>query len=1073
MRKLFVIMMALMACCLGLRAQNVTYNGMVVSEADGEPLIGVTVMPVGGGRGTATDIEGKFSLTVPSGIKEAQFTYVGFKPVKMALSQNMTVKMATSESTLQDVMVVAYGTATKESFTGSAAVINSEMIENTQASNALNVLNGRVAGVQLNNPSGQPGTSAPEIRIRGISSVNAGKSPLVIVDGAPYSGDINNISPNDIASMTVLKDAASNALYGARGANGVILITTKKGKLGEGKVSVDMKWGSNSRATQTYETITDARQYYELYYQALYNYYTSAQGKSPEESHIWANNVLMLDSSIKDPSYGLGYLTYTAPAGQYLIGADGRFNPDATFGYMQTMSDGSQFWMQPDNWLDYAYKNSLRQEYNVSASQGNDKGTFYLSASYLNNDGIVPNTGYRRFTSRLSADAQLKEFLKVGGSANYTHYNSNQMSDEGESASSGNIFAAATQVAPVYPLFMRGGDKQIMVDDNGVLRYDYGNRTNGGWERPIFTESNALSNAILDTDKSSGNAFSGSAFVEIRFLKDFKFTSNNTVDFEETRSTAVSNPFYGQMSVGGGSVTKQHARRLSQTYQQLLNWNHYFGQHEVTVLLGHENYIRKIESLYASCSNMFDPGNDELAGAVISGNSSSYTTNYNNEGWLGRAQYNYDQKYFGSVSFRRDASSRFHPDHRWGSFWSFGGAWIISKEEFFKAPWVNMLKIKASYGEQGNDNISDYLYVNTFDIVNNSGMPAVTPRTMGNPNITWEKGGNFNAGVEFELFNSRLSGSAEYFYRKTSDMLSFAPLPPSFGYTGFWDNVGDMQNHGVEVDLQGVVVATKDITWTVNANLTWYKNKITMLDDAHKGENCEGYLGYASGQQFYGEGLPIYTYRLRKYAGPDPQSGTPLYYHRVKGADGQTSLEKVTYDKLTSDDWFLCGTALPDVYGGFGTTLEAFGFDFSIDFSYSLGGRFYDGQYAGFMGSPTGSSRGGNFHKDLLNAWTDVNYTSSVPRLQYGDLYSASSSDRFLTSSSYLSLQNINLGYTLPEKIVKKMYLDKVRVYFSAENIWLWAKRRGSDPRQSISGAVNGTNYAPIRTLSGGIQVSF
>lgn len=313
-------------------------------------------------------------------------------------------------------------------------------------------------------------------------------------------------------------------------------------------------------------------------------------------------------------------------------------------------------------------------------------------------------------------------------------------------------------------------------------------------------------------------------------------------------------------------------------------------------------------------------------------------------------------------------------------------------------------------------------------------------------------------------------------------MLSWFTLPPSFGYTGYWDNIGDMTNAGVEIDLNATIINTKDITWSVNANLTWYKNTLSYLPEERKTMTRDGVSGYQSGSYFYGEGIPLYTYHLRRYAGVDPETGDARYWHKVTDADKTANryegiavgdLAAVTYDGLTSQDYFLCGSALPTTYGGFGTSVRAYGFDLSLDFGYSLGGQVYDGQYALYMTSPTSTQRGYNFHADILKAWSPENPTSNIPRLQYGDQYVATSSDRFLTSANYLSLQNINFGYTLPQNIVRKMFLSKLRVYLSCDNVWLWAKRQGIDPRQSISGSVNNTYYAPIRTISGGLSVSF
>ena len=1071
--------MTLIACTWGMQAQQTrTYHGTVVDASDNEPLAGATVMPIGGGQGVAADIDGKFTLTVPVNVKKAQVSYVGYVTQEVELTDGMVVHMHTGTTKLDEMIVVAYGTAKKSAFTGSAAVVDASDIEKSQATNALNALNGKVAGVQMSNISGQPGSNDPTIYIRGISSINAGNSPLIVVNGTPYPGDLNNINPQDIESITVLKDAASNALYGARGANGVILITTKKGKVGQkAQVTIDAKWGSNSRASQLYDNVTDPRQYYEVYYQYLNNYALN-QGMSESAAYAWSNQNLTAQNT-----YGLGYQTYTVPDGQYLIGTNGKFNPLGTPGFLRTYG-GQEYLLTPDNWLD-VYKNSLRQEYNLSVSNAKEGTQFYVSANYLNNEGITPNSGYERFTSRLNAETQAFSWLKVGADLSYTHYDAKYMDEEGASNSSGNIFAAATEIAPIYPLFIRDAQGNVMTNSDGIIRYDYGDKANAGLERPVFTQSNAISSAILDTNKYSGNAFSAAGNIEIRFLKDFRLTSNNSVDYYNTKYTNITNPYYGSYASSNGIISKESDERLSYTFQQLLNWEHTFGVNNVALLAGHENYWNIFSTLYASKSNMFDPNNDELNGAVTDGSMGSYNTKYNNEGWLFRAQYNYDEKYFVSASFRRDASSRFAPKNRWGNFWSAGAAWLINKEKFMESAssWLNTLKIKVSYGEQGNDNIGNFLYTDTYDLVNGVGHPAATPNTKGNPNITWEKNGNLNYGVEFEMFNGRFSGSVEGFWRKTSDMLAWFTLPPSFGWTGYWDNIGNMENHGVEIDLQGTLVQTKDIIWTINANMTAYKNKVTYLPEERKISSCDGVYGYSSGNFFYGEGIPLYTYRVYQYAGPDPSTGEATYYHIVTEQNLKDGLfpDSAVGDKvaipfngniLNNNDYHLCGSTLPSVYGGFGTSISLYGFDLSLDFAYSIGGKKLDSMYASYMASPTSTSRGSNFHKDLLNAWTPTNTNTDVPRLMYNDQYAAYTSDRFLTDASYLSLNNINAGYTFPAKWTRKFGVEQLRVYFAADNVWYTSKRKGLDPRQSITGGGNNTYYAPIRTLSGGLTIT-
>ena len=1086
MKKLFLFLLTVLTISLCASAQTRTVKGSVLDAETDEPLIGASVS-AGTGYGVATDADGKFVLQVPASAKELTVSYVGYDSKTVAVGDgNMVIYLSQANSLLDPVIVVAYGEQKKSSFTGSAATVGSATIEKTQVTNVLDALSGKVAGLQLSNASGAPGASSPTIRIRGFSSINAGNAPLVIVDGTPYTGDINSLNTNDIESMSVLKDAASNALYGARGANGVILITTKRAKLGEATVTVDAKWGANTRATVDYDYITDPGQYMETYYRALNLYammpsnirndanaLAGGMGMSAAAANSWANSVITGNTG-----YGLGYNVFTLPEGQNLIGLNGKLNPNATVGRLATYN-GQQFWLQPDNWMDATYKTSLRQEYNVSVTQGTEKSNFYASVSYLDNDGIVCTPSYfRRFTGRLSADVQAKPWLKVGANVSYGHVDLRSMDgEEGASNSSSNLFAFATQLAPIYPLFMRDGEGKVMLDSRNFPRYDYGAGLNAGSKRPFLADANPISQELLDLNKSVANTFTGTGFVEIRFLKDFKFTSNNNVNLIETRGTSVTNPYYGQYAAQNGIVSKGHTRGTDYTFQQLLNWNHRFNNlHDVTILVGHEYYKTITESLSATRSNMFDPSNDELAGAITDGSSNSYTTIYNNEGWLGRAQYDYDGKYFGSASFRRDASSRFDPKHRWGSFWSVGAAWIISKENWMTDyTWINMLKLKASYGEQGNDNIGNYLYTNTYDIINSAGHPAAEPSTMGNPNISWEKNGNFNAGVEFGFFGNRLSGGIEAFWRKTSDMLMYFPLPASFGFMGYYDNVGDMTNTGVEIELSTVPVQTKDFTWTIDANLTWYKNRISRLPEQRKGMTIKGHSGYSSGSYFYGEGDAMYTFRMPEFAGVDPETGMSLYNVYKTSEDGTIIYDEVerTTNVYGQATMVTVGTALAPVYGGFSTSLSYKGFDLSASFNYQIGGKVYDSGYAALMSSPYAGSRGVNYHADILKSWSMENRYSDIPRFMYNDQTTTSQSTRFLTNASYLSLENINFGYQLPTQIVKKMYLSKLRVYFACDNIWVWSKRQGLDPRQSFTGGSNNTYYAPIRAISGGFNVSF
>lgn len=1068
MRERIFLLICSFLLAITASAQGRVVQGVVLEKSNGEPIIGASVLVKGTSIGDATDIDGKFTIkNVPSSAKTIIVRYVGMTTQELAIEPGeMRIEMEEQSGVLDEVMVVAYGTATKSAFTGSAAVLKSDEIAESQVSNALNAIDGRVAGVQLTNSTGQPGESSPTIRIRGISSISAGNAPLIIVDGAPYSGDVSNIATTDIASMTILKDAASNALYGARGANGVILITTKKGQRGgDAIVSLDMKWGVNSKAVRNYDYIDDPAQYYETYYSSLYNNRIAA-GKTPSEATAWAN------SNLISGAYGLGYNVYNVPTGQYLIGSNGRLNPNATLGNIVSYG-GQDYMLLPDNWLDYAYKTSLRQEYNLSVSSGTDRSNFYASFGYLDNDGITTNSGFRRLTGRLSADTQATSWLKVGANMSYTHFDIKSTSSDGETAMSSNVFAVANQMAPIYPMYIRGVDGKPLVNSDGITCYDYGDGTNAGLTRPQYAISNAVSDAILNTNKNYGNSFNATGYADIILPYGFKFTTNNNVSVDERRYNYTTNPYFGSAVSSGGYNYVYHYRTMDYMFQQLLNWSQSYGDHNVSVLLGHENYCYRYTTLGAGKSGVLNTSNIELDGAIINTYIGSNTVDYNNEGYLMRGQYDYASKYFGSFSIRRDGSSRFHPDHRWGTFWSLGGAWNMHKESWWDVAWLDTFKLKASYGEQGNDNIGNFRYVDTYTLTNSGGNVAVIPYQKGNENITWEKNGNFNAGIEFDILRGRLSGSIEAFYRRTSDMLTSVSLPGSYGWTSYYDNIGNMENKGVEIELNSNVITTKDLTWSLNFNLTWYKNRITSIYENNKRLTLDGHDGYSSGSYFYGEGCPLYSFYLPSYAGVDPTTGQALYYYDILDDDGNVTGRGTTTDYGNKATYYLQDSALPSVYGGFGTSLSYRGFDFSINFAYSIGGKVYDSDYQASMASPTTSSRGFALHRDILNAWTADNPSSTTPRLCFDDQYSAASSDRFLTDASYLSLQNINLGYTLPNPLTKRLKLSKIRVYVSADNVWLWSKRQGLDPRQSLTGSTTAAAYAPIRTVSGGLNVTF
>ena len=1065
-----LIFVATMMVTVSALAQKLNVRGTVIDE-NKEAVIGASVLIKGSNIGTKTDIYGQFLLDGVKSGSELVISYVGMKTKTVQARSSLSIVLENDDQILDEVMVVAFGEQKKSSFTGSAGVVDSKKLEQRQVTNVMEALQGNVAGLQAYSHSGAP-DAAPEFRIRGISSINAGKAPLIVLDGAPYDGDWNSINPSDVASVTVLKDAASNALYGARGANGVIIVTTKKGEKARTSITLDVKLGTSSRASKRYETIDDPAQYIETNYKALYNNYIN-QGQTIASAHANANKTLTASSQ----NGGLGYVPYAVPAGQYLVGDNGKLNPSATLGN-RVYNDGQVYTIMPDDWIDEAYRNATRQEYNLSINGGGDNGTFFASLGYLNADGIAVGSDYERYTSRLKATYQATKWLNVGGNVSFARSTTNNGADVSDTEDSGanNIYSQIIMMGPIYPVYLRDGEGNILRNENGIVG-DFGDGQVMGSDmvRPYLTQVNGIAEASMNTNKWVITNFSLNGFADFDIWDGLKATVNANIYSYQEKYTSTQQPFYGfgHMSYPSGYVYKYNSSIFTQNYQQLLKYNKRFGKHNVSLLAGHESYKSNTDYLYADRKNMFSYwGNQELNGATTYLSNGGYKVDYNTEGWIFRGLYDFDGKYFGQVSYRRDASSRFHPDHRWGNFYSFGGAWIITKEEWMKdVKWLNELKLKASFGQNGNDNIGDFLYTDLYNINKGDGNDiTLTLSSIGNENITWETITNINLGVEFQMFNNRLRGSVEYFYRKTTDMLSWVTVPLELGYSGSYYNVGDMSNKGIEMELSGEPIVTKNFRWTVGANLTAYKNEVLKLNDSNKFNTLDGHPGYTSGSYFYGEGLPMYTWRLRKYAGVNENGESMWYKHADDGSlTTTTDPTSITLDK----DFFDCGTALPDFYGGFNTGISAYGIDLNVSFAYSVGGKVMDWTYMQLMQNPQSGLTGMAMHQDLLNAWSADNTTSNVPRLCYNDQYANYTSDRFLTDGSWLALQNITLGYNLPKKWMNSLGINGIHIAVSGENLTYWSKRKGLDPRLNASGSISATKYAPARTITGSISVKF
>ena len=1074
MRIFLTLLTALAAISASAQELPLTVKGKITDASTNEPIPYASVHLEGTMTGASGDDEGNYTITIP-GDGMLVFSSIGYKTLEIAVDGRTAINasLEPDAESLEETIVIAYGTATKSSFTGSASMVDAQTIESRISTNVTSALAGTAPGVQVISPSGDPADGSSSIRIRGIGSMSASNAPLYIVDGMPFDGSLSDINPNDVESMSVLKDASASAIYGARGANGVVLITTKRAAGStDAKIRFDARWGSNSRLIPQYDVITDPAQYYETHYRMMYNSQIYA-GKTPEEAYAFA------DANLFDQNNGgLGYQEFTVPAGEKFIGTDFRLNPKATLGY----SDGEYYYL-PDDWYSETFRSSFRQEYNLSVSGGKDRLNYYGSVSYLNDEGIVSNSDYQRYTARINADWQAKPWMKISTSMSYAHSDSKTASYSSTYGSSGNVFYVTNMMGPIYPLYVRDASGNIMYE-NGMKVYD-ANQTN--FVRPSFV-GNAVRDNEVNRRQSYSDFISGKWGAVITPMQGLSLTANVGLTNENSRYNALYSRFGSQSSTDGLAYVS-HERSFSVNTQYLAEYKTDFNgsAHSLNALAGYELYRFKEQFMEGQNDRLFDPYIGELGNADGSSSKqlSSYTADYITQGFLARVQYEYGGRYFASASYRRDGSSRFAPGHRWGDFGSIGAAWLMSSEWFMDgAWWLDMLKLKASWGVQGNDNLypsSNYArkyypyadhYTHSYN--EDTGEYSTELAFKGNSSLTWESSQSFNIGIDFEILSGLLRGSMEYFSRKTVDLLYSKDVPLSSGNpTGYYPvNVGSIANNGFEFSFDGIIMNREDLLWTWNLNMSHYRNRILSLDSSvsEKGIMGSNYI--------YKVGGSLYEAYMRKHAGVNPENGKAQWYSKVLDKNGEWTGESVITEVFSDASQYELGSVLPKLYGGFGTSLKAYGFDLSAQFSFQLGGRYYDGTYQALM--HTSSSVGTAWHKDALKAWTEDNPHSDIPRLDGDTSVGQTAVSNYLISSDYLSINNITLGYTLPEKIASMLKIDGMRIYVAGDNLAVISARRGMDPRYSMglgsytSGSgLNSGSYSAMRTITAGVTLTF
>lgn len=1043
-----------------------TITGTVTDEA-GDPIPGASVLVKDvAGTGTITDLDGKYSLEAPAGATTLIFSSVGMAAQEIAIAGQTVINanLKVEDKAIDEVVVVAYGKAKKSSLTGAVSSVESETIEKAQTQDVAKALEGTVAGVVVSNSTGQPGANST-IRIRGIGSINASSNPLIILDGSPYPGDLSSINNSDIESVSVLKDAASAALYGARGANGVIIITSKKGKKGKMSIKFDMRIGVNSRGVSEYDIMTDPGEYYETFYEALYNQGIYNKGLSVADAQQFAiYGTKNDDGSVKDPGLysALGYNIYDVDNNSIVDPKTGKLNPNAKIKYV----DADNF----NDWSGELFKPQWRQEYNLSISKKTEKNNYFFSIGYLDDDGYSMNSYFDRISTRFSYDGDITKWLKASTSSMFSRTRSNWNSSGGLYS---NPFQWTRSIAPIYPVYVHDANGQFLLK-NGAKVYDFGEINAGVNEgRKYGSNSNPVATQNENISLNLDYYLSQTAGATATIIDGLTVAVNASLYGNFYEYNYFLTPTGGSGKTYNGISTKYRYNTLSLNLNQIVKYEKKFGDINFSILAGHETFNRKTTYLRGEKSNMVDPNNTEFNNFAKVSSLNSYNRAYKLEGYLGQVTGDFKEKYFLSASFRRDGSSVFHPDHRWGTFWSVGGSWRADKEMFMdNLDFVDLLKFKISYGIQGND----YLYLPSspknryrswtpyrtlYSITSDGENAGLKASYRGREEVTWEENANFNTGVEISLFDGKIGIEFDYFMRKTNDLLFNLPVPTSTGFSSEPWNIGDMVNEGVEFVLKSRIINTNDVKWDISINGLHYKNRVVRLPDEFKAE------GITDGYQKIIEGGSIYDFYMVKYAGVNKENGDAQYW--IKNPDTGKFEIKPSKDYESGDSRQYIGTSIPDLQGGFSSYIEAFGFDLNLQFSYQVGGLIYDGVYAGLMSE---GGAGENWHLDIRDRWTPTNKDSDIPRVEYNNNKLIQSSDRFMTDASYFAIRSISLGYKLPQSFTKNLRIESLRFYLAADNLYLMSTRKGLDPRVSISGLNTSSLYSPIRTISGGLVLT-
>ena len=940
---------------LAVQQQDQKLKGQVIDATTGEPVIGVNVLVKGTTNGTITDIDGKYELNAPAGAI-LQISFIGYKTVEIAATTSeQTIKLHEDTETLDEVVVVGYGVQKKESLTGAMSTLKENRLKDVTTPTVENMLNGKVSGVYVAPGSGQPGSNGA-VQIRGRATLSGSTSPLWVIDGVIVGEDPGVLNPSDIENMTILKDAASTAIYGSQGANGVIIITTKMGKSEKMKINASVKLGVSTMTNGKMEVMNGAE---------LYDYYASF----PNQEDIKFS----------------------------------RWNPELR---------NANF-----DWGELASQAGFTQDYNISLSGGNEKMSSYFSLGYYSEEGTVKGYKYDRYSFRYRSNYKPFSWLTIKPNI---------------SGSMKNTDDSQYDYTAKYTMFPWDSP----YDEDGNLVPD---RYSGWVDSSDLNYLNSISYGNHTARKTY--EFSGNFDFDIKITDWLTFTSVNNYRWTGYFQSTYTDPRTDSASGVQGRVEEEQTNNIQRYTNQYLTFNKMFGKHSVQALLAYEFMDTSAKVINAKGTGIVS-GFEVLDATATPEEVGGNLTEWAKQSVFAKANYTYDNRYLAEVSLRRDGASNFGDDKKYGNFFSISAGWNINREKWFKADWVDVLKLRASYGSVGNIPYSKYPQYGLYSVSSNyNGIPAILISQVGNKDLTWEQTYTAGVGIDANFFNNRLRFVFDYYNKYTSNILYQVPVSGLTGITSRWQNVGEMRNSGIEITIGGDIIRTKDWLWSLDLNMGYNKNKLEKLygDDPNMmiiggGGNDTSIAGAA--EKVLKVGYSTDRYYLREWAGVDPKNGAPLWY-KNDGSGETTSNYSEAKQVMTE-------ATSPKLFGGFNTSLTWKNIDLNASFGFSLGGKIYNYSRQEYDSDGTYTDRNQMKLIDGWSRWEKEGDIATHPAASYGNKSNSNkASTRYLEDGDYLKLRSLSIGYNLN---LSKYYIQNMRIYFTAENVFTLTGFSGIDP---------------------------